>query len=254
MLLTLPSFEFSLHAAYYVFFRYSFFYLQLAARAAALLRTRPPPPPGFGSVSIPKRHKTGELQCFPGRCNSSHHATERGQDSHRVQVSEEAKHVRAVIWPEGRNTLGEAQPQEACEILEERHRQKHPVNSQTQSRILYVREIEYTQASIKAEFRDGRPLEQLISDLHRGKVDPCTCRTLELEVVEYGGKYYSNDNRRLYCLNKYQESVHWKVKVAAKVYLFPKALERFVDRYAERLQLVGDDNPDIRVRGQWRRW
>ena len=67
MLLTLPSFEFSLHAAYYVFFRYSFFYLQLAARAAALLRTRPPPPPGFGSVSIPKRHKTGELQCFPGR-------------------------------------------------------------------------------------------------------------------------------------------------------------------------------------------
>ena len=179
MLLTLPSFEFSLHAAYYVFFRGSFFYLQLAARAAALLRTRPPPLPGF---------ETGELQCFPGRCNSSHHATERGQDSHRVQVTEEAKHVRAVIWPVGRKTLGEAQPQEACEILEERHRQKHPVNSQTQSRLLNVGEIEYTQASIKAEFRDGRPLTQLISDLHRGKVDPWTCRTLELEVVEYGGK------------------------------------------------------------------
>ena len=68
------------------------------------------------------------------------------------------------------------------------------------------------------------------------------------------GGYYSNDNRRLYCLNKYQESVPWNVKVAAKVYVFPKALERFVDRYAERRQLVGDDNRDIRVRGQWRRW
>ena len=217
-----------------------------------------------GSCSFTLHPVTGELQCFPGRRNSSDHATERGQDSHRVQVREEAKHVRAVIWPEGRKTLGEAQPQEACEILEElhwqklleererRHRQKHAVTSHTQSQILFVGEIEYTQASIKAEFRDGRPLEQLISDLHRGKVDPG--RDLELEVVEYGGKYYSNDNRRLYCLKEYQENVHWNVKVAAKVYVFPKAFERFVDRYTERRQLVGDDNRDIRVRGQWRRW
>ena len=201
------------------------------------------------SCSFTLHPVTGKLQCF--QPNSSDHPTERGQDSHHVQVREEAKHVRAVIWPEGRKTLGEAQPQEACEILEERHRQKHSVTSETQARLLFVGEIEYTQASIKAEFRDGRPLEQLISDLYWGKVDPG--RDLELEVVQYRDKYYSNDNRRLYCLKEYQENVHWNVKVAAKVYVFPRAFERFVDRYPERLQKVGDNNRNIRVRGQ-RRW
>ena len=83
-----------------------------------------------------------------------------------------------------------------------------------------------------------------------GRLDPCS---LKLEVVEWRGRFYSNDNRRLYCLKEHQRHVNWDVKVMAKVYTLKPALERLIVRLvrlAERWNLIGDTDPDyIRLRG-----
>lgn len=117
----------------------------------------------------------------------------------------------------------------ASEILERRHELENshvdghdglnPTDSADGK--LNVRDIEFTQAGISRCFQDGRPLETMISDLDRGRLDPCT-----LKLVEWRGRFYSNDNRRLYCFKEHQRHVNWDVKVMAKVYTLKPALER----------------------------
>ena len=43
----------------------------------------------------------------------------------------------------------------------------------------------------------------------------------------------------------HQGHVFWDVRFAAKVYVFLKAFERFVERFAERQLLLGDDGCNI---------
>ena len=175
-------------------------------------------------------------------------------NSYQVHVRAEAASVRAMAWQEGRESMASEKPDMAFEILEHlqsEHRQETNQSCEDcEVCKLNVRDIEFTQASIKNCFRDGRYLEDLISDLDQGKVDPSGHRNLQLEVVQCKDKFYSNDNRRLFCLKEHQKSVDWNVKVRAKVHRLPAVFDRFIDRFFERWQLVGN-NPDyIRVRGR----
>eukprot|EP00438_Fugacium_kawagutii_P002515 Skav203250 [mRNA] locus=scaffold1235:3834:5702:- [translate_table: standard] len=175
--------------------------------------------------------------------------TRANQNNHWVGARPEAMAVRAMTWQEGREHLAR-DPRLAYEVLEKRwSADRNDLNMRTEDRNLCVTDIEFTQSSIARRFRDGRPLQDLIYDLDQGNVDPCT--HLKLEVVRYNNKYYSNDNRRLFCLKEHQKGVHWNVKVRAEVFELPKVFVRFIDRVLERWNKVGDDQPDyIRVRGQ----
>ena len=197
---------------------------------------------------------TGELKWVKER--EDLHVMQPDRDNYHVDVGGEATSVRAVLWPEGRESMAkQVSPEMAYDILEHRHELENshvdghdglnPTDSADGK--LNVRDIEFTQAGISRCFQDGRPLETMISDLDRGRLDPCS---LKLEVVEWRGRFYSNDNRRLYCLKEHQRHVNWDVKVMAKVYTLKPALERLIVRLAERWNLIGDTDPDyIRVRG-----
>ena len=130
----------------------------------------------------------------------------------------------------------------AYEILEQI--QQFQSGIQIEDRMLNINEVEYTQASIGCRFQNGLWLEQLIDDLDSGRVDPCTHENMRLEVVLHKGKYFSNDNRRLFCLKKHQENQQhtgWERKDAPRN-------DRFVERVCERQRLVGNDPDNIRVR------
>ena len=53
-----------------------------------------------------------------------------------------------------------------------------------------VKDLRYTQESIKREFRDGRKFHQLVDDLLTGKVDPESHPNMQLEVVESNGRFF----------------------------------------------------------------
>jgi hypothetical protein len=60
--------------------------------------------------------------------------------------------------------------------------------------------VRFTQDSIKAEFSDGRSVDDLIEDLRAGRV---TAGDLPpIRIFERDGKIYSLDNRRLYAFRE----------------------------------------------------
>ena len=89
---------------------------------------------------------------------------------------------------------------------------------------LWVMDVHYTQKAISKRFRDGRWLEELIRDLYMWNVDPCNHSNMCLEVVKYQEHFYSNDNRRLFCLRKW---------VQARVFNFDHLLNRMRERWQE---------------------
>ena len=198
---------------------------------------------------------TGDLKWVEKR-EDLHVMPQPDRDSYQVDVRLEATSVRAFLWPEGRESVAkQVNPEMAYDILEHRHKleknQIRPDPTDSANRKLNVRDIEFTQASIAPRFRNGAYLTKLISDLNEGNLDPCRTDWLQLEVVQFRDKFYSNDNRRLFCLKQHQRHVDWNVKVMTRVYSIPKVYERFVERYCERYKLLGDKEPDyIRVRGR----
>ncbi len=202
---------------------------------------------------------TGETQCIQKHtgCSASPNVMQEPDvDVHQVQVRAEATPIRAVVWHEGHeireSVARQAEPELAYEILEQRQQYQSSNQIQIEDRMLNIKEVEYTQTSIGCRFQNGWWLERLIDDLDSGRVDPRTHETMRLEVVFHQGKYYSNDNRRLYCLKKHQENQQhtgWEVRVAARVHIFPQAFNRFVERFCERQRLCGNDPDNIRVRG-----
>ena len=123
--------------------------------------------------------------------------------------------------------------------------------------ILRVNDVYNTRRDISRTFKapDNRPLDDLIWDLWSGNVDPCSHRNMCLEVVQYRGSYYSNNNRRLYCLKQYQDMCEesgwhgWQVWGGSKGFSFQESpghqvLERFLEA-GEKL-----DENEIRIRGR----
>eukprot|EP00931_Biecheleriopsis_adriatica_P022490 TRINITY_DN14437_c0_g1_i1.p1 TRINITY_DN14437_c0_g1~~TRINITY_DN14437_c0_g1_i1.p1 ORF type:complete len:314 (-),score=38.47 TRINITY_DN14437_c0_g1_i1:21-962(-) len=70
-----------------------------------------------------------------------------------------------------------------------------------------VDNVLYSQSGCSRNFRDGRSLEDLISELNRGEHDPLTTDFLTLNCVRISEKIYSYDNRRLYCLKQFQKQM-----------------------------------------------
>ena len=62
----------------------------------------------------------------------------------------------------------------------------------------------YTQNTCKGVFADGISLESVVKELVEQKRDPLADPWFILDVVEWEGRWYSVDNRRLYCLSRYQ--------------------------------------------------
>ena len=92
-----------------------------------------------------------------------------------------------------------------------------------------VDELEYTQGNIGSCFQDGRNLEEPIRGFSIGRMDTLRHPKMKLEVVrkKVCGKerLFSNNNRRLYCMKKYQALAHKQVRVSVKLYDWAPALE-----------------------------
>ena len=65
--------------------------------------------------------------------------------------------------------------------------------------------VKFSHRSIKRRFDDGRSLANLVEQLRRKKVHPLRDIFLRLRVWHFQGNLISRDNRRLYCLRKYQQ-------------------------------------------------
>ena len=63
---------------------------------------------------------------------------------------------------------------------------------------LWADQIHYSQVSIRATFRDGRPLEHLVAELRRD--DRCILSIGPLNVVSFMGRWFTRDNRRLFAI------------------------------------------------------
>ena len=110
---------------------------------------------------------------------------------------------------------------------------------------VWVDELDYSQSNCRQTFQDGRALTQLVQELCQGKHDPLESDFLCLEVVKKRGRLFSNDNRRLWCLKKYQEIIGQKVRVKIRLEVLTRAAGRFAERFDTT---VG--NKTIRLRGQ----
>jgi hypothetical protein len=174
-----------------------------------------------------------------------------------LDANEEAIAIRAAIFQEGREIIA-SQPESldlAFEILKMKSAAKDiKLEAHGAQEEVYVDQLEYTQASCGKCFKNGWPLQKLIDELNSGEVDPLRHPDLELEVVRklHGRhyRYYSNDNRRLYCLKEHQQHVEpRKVRVSAKLYDWSPAFDRCLDRVPER-ERANLSRDYIRVRGQ----
>jgi len=93
-----------------------------------------------------------------------------------------------------------------------------------------VKEVLFTHENIASKFKCGRKFEDLIEDLQSGKVNPKKARFLKLTGFEqqargpnYPGRYFCQNNRRLWCLKQFQErNPDKEVKVRLVIQEFEK--------------------------------
>mmetsp|Transcript_24355 Transcript_24355/g.69192 ORF Transcript_24355/g.69192 Transcript_24355/m.69192 type:complete len:533 (+) Transcript_24355:118-1716(+) len=70
-----------------------------------------------------------------------------------------------------------------------------------------ARMLHFTHGSISTYFRHGRTvgdLECLVEDLRAGRVDLLSCPDLVLDVIDFRGKLFSLNNRRLWAIQQYE--------------------------------------------------
>eukprot|EP00746_Dinoflagellata_sp_MGD_P066773 gnl/MRDRNA2_/MRDRNA2_276210_c0_seq1.p1 gnl/MRDRNA2_/MRDRNA2_276210_c0~~gnl/MRDRNA2_/MRDRNA2_276210_c0_seq1.p1 ORF type:complete len:208 (+),score=53.61 gnl/MRDRNA2_/MRDRNA2_276210_c0_seq1:43-624(+) len=95
--------------------------------------------------------------------------------------------------------------------------------------IIPCEEIFFTQSSCSRRFSDGRRLEDTISELVDGTIDPLKHPKFVLHVIKRDGKLHSVDNRRLYCLKEFQKKViPSKVLVKVIIHFWDPAFDRFL--------------------------
>lgn len=67
-------------------------------------------------------------------------------------------------------------------------------------------DVRFTQDSIQGQtFKDGKRLEDLVDALVRGEIGVLEADFLVLEATRYKSDYFCNNNRRLWCLQQYQQ-------------------------------------------------
>lgn len=146
-------------------------------------------------------------------------------------------------WDRSRSPCRNAAPRDAFSsaLPASRHESEKPTLRQVS-----VNNIHFTHDSIKPCFRDGRRLEDLISQLLSREVCPLQSDFLRLDVMNVDGKLFSENNRRLYCLKEYQKQASYDVQVSV---LETRAVGRtlkFLRAYTTR---CGGHNVMLRKRG-----
>lgn len=94
------------------------------------------------------------------------------------------------------------------------------------STIARCSDILYTQDSCSNVFGDGTHLESVVQQLIAGDRDPLSDPWFVLDVVEWSEQFYSVDNRRLYCLHRYQEHLGDSTTVHVRI-----RLHRWLDTF-----------------------
>mmetsp|Transcript_76691 Transcript_76691/g.248241 ORF Transcript_76691/g.248241 Transcript_76691/m.248241 type:complete len:1227 (-) Transcript_76691:217-3897(-) len=113
-----------------------------------------------------------------------------------------------------------------------------------------VDDVLYTQKSCGGQFRNGMLLSELVSKLNNKEIDLFTAPFLKLEVIKKcnpngGFAFYSNNNRRLYCLKEHQKTQQHQVRIRVKVTLWTDACDRFLERFDTE-----SGGHDITIRGR----
>lgn len=106
-----------------------------------------------------------------------------------------------------------------------------------------VEKVLFSQKKISSHFQDGRPLEKLIEQLHRGEVDVMTAPFLILHAIEADGRVYALANRRLACLKEFQKHTHGQVLVRLRV-------TRASSRVAQFIRQCDGGGVTVRCRGK----
>lgn len=129
--------------------------------------------------------------------------------------------------------------------------------------VVPVKMLRFTQKSCAPTFRGGkykhRPLQDFIDGLKAGEDNPIKDDWITLDVVKHvsTGNLWSLDNRRLYCLKKFQEHLDCldpsgtgkPVEVAVNIYEWVPAHDKLLDHCDTR-----NEGMDITVRdGQYKR-
>eukprot|EP00931_Biecheleriopsis_adriatica_P080050 TRINITY_DN53408_c0_g1_i1.p1 TRINITY_DN53408_c0_g1~~TRINITY_DN53408_c0_g1_i1.p1 ORF type:complete len:482 (+),score=69.67 TRINITY_DN53408_c0_g1_i1:94-1539(+) len=117
-----------------------------------------------------------------------------------------------------------------------------------------VSQLRYSQRTCGRYFRDGRLCRDLLRDLRSGKVDPLSAGFMKLSVIQKRDRHgnlalFSTDNRRLWCLKKFQRRHTSVVKAKVSILWYNDYLK--VLRFWRNLD-TDTDGLDIRVRKQCR--
>ena len=118
------------------------------------------------------------------------------------------------------------------------------VERATTRRTVHVHDVKFSHRSIKRRFDDGRSFANLVEQLRRDEVHPLRDSFLRLRVWYFRGKLISRDNRRLYCLKKYQQERSENVMVMIDIVKLGKEVEKFVSSWTSR-----NGGESVRVRG-----
>ena len=165
----------------------------------------------------------------------------------KIQASHLDPQAQATPASEGEDAPAEAPAEAPRARADSQAQQGHaqPAWPTLNMKTVWVDELDYSQSNCGQTFQDGRALTQLVQELCQGKHDPLESDFLCLEVVKKRGRLFSNDNRRLWCLKKYQGIIGQKVRVKIRLEVLTRTAGRFADRFDNTLR-----NKTIRLRGQ----
>lgn len=118
-----------------------------------------------------------------------------------------------------------------------------------------VSKLRYTQEKMSNYFRDGKSLDALVDSLKSGQVSTSSA-FLKLNVVHWPQKgYFSIDNRRLWCLKRFQESERERVCVAVRVFPLSKEFVDHMTSHPKYLSFLRHydtrcDGKEVQIRGR----
>jgi len=91
---------------------------------------------------------------------------------------------------------------------------------------VHVAKIHFSQNSIGSFFKCGKSISSTLEELQEGKVTTEE-KFFKIEVVMFDDKYYTINNRRLWCLKEYQKTLSSRLEVQVKMIAMDPAIAAF---------------------------